>query len=205
MNKTLIIACDGEAASGKSTGAKLVSKKYNLLLINSGLYYRYATKLCIKFKPKRLAPFLKKNLNKISYSKIVKMNLHTEEISKNVTKIAKQKSVRMIINKIQKKQIQQKKRICLEGRDIASKILKKNPKYDIAFYFTCSLNIASKRRWLDLKKKTPFDLLFLSLAPSTTIEFFFNSSPTFLISCSFMKGASAIIITTSFFISLFSL
>ena len=28
MNKSLRIACDGEAASGKSTGAKLVSKKY---------------------------------------------------------------------------------------------------------------------------------------------------------------------------------
>ena len=35
MNKSLIIACDGEAASGKSTGAKLLSKKYKLLLLNS--------------------------------------------------------------------------------------------------------------------------------------------------------------------------
>ena len=39
MNKSLRIACDGEAASGKSTGAKLVSKKYKLFLINSGLLY----------------------------------------------------------------------------------------------------------------------------------------------------------------------
>ena len=31
MNKSLRIACDGEAASGKSTGAKLVSKKYSLV------------------------------------------------------------------------------------------------------------------------------------------------------------------------------
>ena len=37
MKKSLIIACDGEAARGNSTGAKLISKKYNLLLINSGL------------------------------------------------------------------------------------------------------------------------------------------------------------------------
>ena len=34
--KKLIIACDGGAASGKSTAAKLISKKYKLLLINSG-------------------------------------------------------------------------------------------------------------------------------------------------------------------------
>ena len=45
--KKLIIACDGEAASGKSTGAKLLSKKYNLLLINSGLFYRYSSKKII--------------------------------------------------------------------------------------------------------------------------------------------------------------
>ena len=30
--KKLIIACDGESASGKSTASKLVSKKYNELL-----------------------------------------------------------------------------------------------------------------------------------------------------------------------------
>ena len=48
INK-LIIACDGESASGKSTAAKLISKKYKLLLINSGLLYRYASKIIIKF------------------------------------------------------------------------------------------------------------------------------------------------------------
>ena len=42
--KKLIIACDGESASGKSTAAKLISRKYKLLLINSGLLYRYASK-----------------------------------------------------------------------------------------------------------------------------------------------------------------
>ena len=52
QKNSLIIACDGEAASGKSTGAKLISKKYNLLLINSGLFYRYASKIILKDKPK---------------------------------------------------------------------------------------------------------------------------------------------------------
>ena len=50
----LIIACDGESASGKSTAAKLVSKKYKLLLINSGLLYRYCSKLIINHKPKNV-------------------------------------------------------------------------------------------------------------------------------------------------------
>ena len=51
--KKLVIACDGESASGKSTAAKLVSRKYNLLLINSGLIYRYCSKLIIQEKTKK--------------------------------------------------------------------------------------------------------------------------------------------------------
>ena len=56
----LIIACDGESASGKSTAAKLISKKYGLLLVNSGLLYRYASKLIIDHKPKNEVKFLRK-------------------------------------------------------------------------------------------------------------------------------------------------
>ena len=42
-NKKLIIACDGESASGKSTAAKMIAKKYKLLLVNSGLIYRFCS------------------------------------------------------------------------------------------------------------------------------------------------------------------
>ena len=31
----------------------------------------------------------------------------------------------------------------------------KNPRYTVAFYFSCSLDVASYRRWKDLKKKIP--------------------------------------------------
>ena len=60
--KKLIIACDGESASGKSTAAKLVSRKYKLLLINSGLLYRYCSKLVIDNEPKNIITFLKKKI-----------------------------------------------------------------------------------------------------------------------------------------------
>ena len=46
------ISCDGGAATGKSTGAKMISKKYKLKFLSSGLLYRYATYLIIKYKPK---------------------------------------------------------------------------------------------------------------------------------------------------------
>ena len=146
--KKLIIACDGESASGKSTAAKLVSKKYNLLLVNSGLLYRYGSKLIIKHEPKNKFSFLKKKFKNISYKKIAKEKLHSEKISNHVAILAKDKKVRNIINKFQKKIIKTNNKICVEGRDIASKILSKNPKYDIAFYFKCKLKVAIYRRWL---------------------------------------------------------
>jgi len=146
---------DGEAASGKSTGAKLLSKKYNLLLINSGLFYRYSSKMVIQKKPKNIINFLKKELNSISYKKISRQKLHSEKISNHVAILAKNKKVREIINHLQMKIIKANKRICVEGRDIASKILVKNPKYDVAFYFKCNLKVAAYRRWLDLKKLVP--------------------------------------------------
>ena len=53
--------------------------------------------------------------------------MHSQEISNYVGYLAKKKKVRDLINKIQKKIIKQNNRICVEGRDIASKILNKNP------------------------------------------------------------------------------
>ena len=96
--KKLIIACDGESASGKSTAAKLVSKKYRLLLINSGLLYRYCSKLIINYKPKNIVLFLKKEFKTISYKTIAKQKLHSEEISNHVAILSKNKKVREIVN-----------------------------------------------------------------------------------------------------------
>ena len=168
--KKLIIACDGESASGKSTAAKIISKKYGLLLINSGLLYRYASKLVISHKPKNELDFLKKSFKKISYKKISKLKLHSERISNHVPTIARNKKIREIVNKLQKSIIKKNKKICLEGRDIASKILSKNPKYDLAFYFKCNLNIASYRRWLDIKKSVPLKEVKRSLNMRTKTD-----------------------------------
>ena len=173
----LIIACDGESASGKSTAAKLISKKYNLLLINSGLLYRYCSKIVIKKKPKNIFFFLKKKLTKISYKAIAKQKLHSEEISNHVAILAKNKKVREIVNQFQMKIIMMNNRICVEGRDIASKILAKNPKYDLAFYFKCNLEIAAYRRWLDLKKSVPFKEVKKSLKIRTSLDKKRKNSP----------------------------
>ena len=185
----LIIACDGESASGKSTAAKLISKKYRLLLINSGLLYRYASKLVIKNKPKNYISFINNKFKNISYKTIVKQSLHSEQISKHVAILAKNLEIRRIINRFQKKIIKNNKKICVEGRDIASKILAKNPKYDIAFYFKCNIDIASKRRWVDLKKKVPLKDIKRSLNKRTQIDKKRKNSPL-------IKVKNAILIRT---------
>ena len=170
MSKSLIIACDGEAASGKSTGAKLLSKKYKLLLLNSGLLYRYASKILITKKPKKPILYLKTKFKKVSYNLIKKQSLHSQEISNHVGYLAKNKAVREIMRIYQKKIIKKNKRICVEGRDIATKILNKNPRYDLAFYFTCKINIAAKRRWIELKKKVPLKEVKRSLEKRTKMD-----------------------------------
>ncbi len=175
--KKLIIACDGESASGKSTAAKMISKKYKLLLINSGLLYRYCSKILIKNKPKNIIHFLKKNFKNVSYKSIERHKLHSQQISDHVAILAKNKKVREIVNKVQKKIIKSNNRICVEGRDIASKVLAKNPKYDLAFYFKCNLDTASYRRWLDLKKKVSLKAVKHSLKIRTEMDKKRKNSP----------------------------
>ena len=89
----LRIACDGESASGKSTAAKLISKKYKLFCVNSGLLFRYASHLTIKHKPKKIIPFLRKKFKNLNYKYITRLNLHSQKISNHVAILAKQKKL----------------------------------------------------------------------------------------------------------------
>ena len=99
-NKKLQISCDGGAATGKSTGAKMISKKYNLKFLSSGLLYRYAAFLLIKNKPSSETKFLSKKFKKLNYKKLERINLHTQEISSASAKIAKKNKIRKILKNI---------------------------------------------------------------------------------------------------------
>ena len=148
-NNYLQISCDGGASTGKSTGAKMISKKYNLKFLSSGLLYRYAGYLILRFKPKNKIYFLKKKFYKLNYKKIKKINLHTQEISEASAKIAKINKVRQILKNYQLSFVKKYPNCCIEGRDISTKIL---PSSKIKFFFVCSLNKASIRRFKELKK-----------------------------------------------------
>ena len=103
--------------------------------------------------------------------------------------MAKDKKIREIVNKFQNKIIKKNQKICVEGRDIASKILAKNPKYDLAFYFKCNLKTASHRRWLDIKKKVPLKDVKKSLNKRTQMDKRRKNSPL-------IKVKNAILIRT---------
>ena len=146
----LVIAADGSPASGKTTGAKKISKKYGLKFLSSGLLYRFASYQILKYKPKNKISFLKKSFKKLNLKKLNKINLHSATISEHTSIIAKEKKIRIILQLFQKRFAKRYKKVCIEGRDIGTVIL---PKADIKFYFMCNLNTAAKRRFYELRKK----------------------------------------------------
>ena len=148
-NRELKITCDGGASTGKSTGGKLIAKKYKLAFLSSGLLYRYASYLIIKNKPKKKIFFLRKKFKHLNYKKLNDINLHTPEISLYASKIAKLGNVRNILKKYQINFIKKNKGCVLEGRDASTKIL---PNSDVKFFFICDLNTAAIRRYKELRK-----------------------------------------------------
>ena len=151
-HKSISISCDGGAATGKSTGAKMIAKKYKLKFLSSGLLYRYSSFLILKYKPKNKINFLNKRLKKLNYKRIEKINLHTAKISQYSSLIAKNYQIRKILKKFQLNFAKKNKKHCIEGRDISTKIL---PNSDVKFFFKCNLTVASKRRYKELKLLDP--------------------------------------------------
>ena len=148
-NKILRITCDGGAATGKSTGAKLIAKKFNLSYLSSGLLYRYASYMILKKKPKNIESFLKNKFKSLKITSLKKLNLHSQKISAHSAMIAKILKVRIVLKKYQKRYIRKNKRCVLEGRDASTKIL---PSSDVKFFFICNLDVAARRRYKELKK-----------------------------------------------------
>ena len=146
----LLIACDGGAASGKTTGAKLISKKYGLKFLSSGMLYRLASYQLLKYKPKNKILFLKKVFSNLNLNKLNNISLYSAKVSENTSIIAKEKKIRLILKSFQKRFTNKFNKVCIEGRDIGTVIL---PKADIKFFFKCDLNTATKRRFKELKKK----------------------------------------------------
>lgn len=160
MNKNFSIAIDGPAASGKSTVAKIISKRLNIEYIDTGAMYRALTlkvlnenipfsntSSIIKLTKNTIIDF--KNNHIYLDGKKVDKEIRKNIINQHVSQIAKIGQVREELVKIQQN-IARNKKVIMDGRDIGTVVLP-NAKYK--FFIWASLDERAKRRYLELKNK----------------------------------------------------
>lgn len=154
------VAIDGPAGAGKSTIAKLVGKRFNLMYINTGAMYRAVALLS---KEKNVDP---NQVDKI-IDIIEQMDMHFEnddlilngvniqnqitmpEISSVVSNYASIPEVRKKLVKIQR-EMSEKFDVIMDGRDIGTVVLK-NSKFK--FFLTATAEERAKRRYLELTNR----------------------------------------------------
>ncbi len=162
--KNLVIALDGPAGAGKTTIAKLLSEKLDILYLNTGAIYRALGIKCLKcnLNPENEldALFISKNTNiNVTYEngeqqiylddeKLDMNNLHTDIISEYASKISKHIPIRQLCVDIQRK-IASNISIIVDGRDIGSVVL---PNANYKFYLDADVRVRAQRRYNDLVK-----------------------------------------------------
>lgn len=158
--KSLIIAIDGPAGSGKSTVAKLIANKLGLLYIDTGAMYRALTlKAMRKHIDMADAPALvdlakttrielkdKGSFHVFLDGEDVSVPIRTPEVTNNVRYIAGTPGVRHEMVKLQRA-MGEKYGGILEGRDIGTVVF---PDAEYKFYLDASPEKRAKRRHKDL-------------------------------------------------------
>ncbi len=149
------IAIDGPSGVGKSSIAKIISKKLNLVFINTGLMYRAIAYLCLKNKinlenEKEIIEFLNNTKIELLPNEKIKINnqditlfLWNDDISLSASKIAKLKSVRNFCVIKQQQLAKENKGVVMEGRDIGSVVLKDA---ELKIFLTASNEVRVQRR-----------------------------------------------------------
>ena len=129
------IAIDSPAAAGAGTQAKLISKHYNLLHLDTGRCYRYVANIKISTPSKYNYKYLKKKIRKL---KIVDL---------------KDKKIRKLVHSFQKNCANNPPSkfngSCLDGRDITYKIM---PDAEFKFFITANVKTRAYRRYKELKQ-----------------------------------------------------
>ena len=83
------IAMDGSSASGKTTGSKFISKKFNFKLLSSGKLYRYLSYKVIKNNYIYSQSFIRDQSKKITLKKLNNKKLYSPEVTNLASVIAK--------------------------------------------------------------------------------------------------------------------
>lgn len=154
------VAIDGPAGAGKSTIAKLLADKLNLMYINTGSMYRAVTMVALQ---NQIMEDDNDNLEKIIHDMKIEFsgdnlilngediqdNITTPYISNNVSKYAANRVVRKKLVKLQQ-EIAMKNSVVMDGRDIGTVVLK-NAEYK--FFLTASAEERARRRYNELAAK----------------------------------------------------
>ena len=144
------VAIDGSSASGKTTGSKIISKKFKLKLLTSGKLYRFLALKILNNNKKYNPKYVNKIANKIILKDLNSKKIFSQKVTDFATSIAKVKYIRNSLKQFQLNFIKKNNRVVVEGRDIASKIM---PDADLKIFFTCSLREKAKRRLNEYKNK----------------------------------------------------
>jgi len=143
------IAIDGSSASGKTTGSKIIAKKFGFKLLSSGKLYRYLALKILENKNKYNNNFINKVAKNITLKKLKSNKLYDQKVTELSSTIAKKKYIRLKLKKFQLNFAKKNKKIIIEGRDIASKII---PNASLKIFFKCSIKEKAKRRYREFKK-----------------------------------------------------
>ena len=148
------IAIDSPAAAGAGTQAKLISKYYNLLQLDTGRVYRYVANIKITNPSKFNYKNIKKKIEKLKIKDLENKKLLADNVATVASNIAKDKKIRKLVHSFQLKCAynppKKYKGSCLDGRDICSVIV---PDADIKLFITASIKIRAMRRFRELRAK----------------------------------------------------
>ena len=163
MQKFIIIAIDGPAASGKSTLAKYLADKLKFLYVDTGAMYRaityYALKKNILDNEFAIIEAAKSINLTLEYSNgvtnvfidgvDVTNNIRTHEVNAKVSDISKIKGVRIELVKLQQK-FGDKNNLVVEGRDTTTVVF---PNADLKIFLTADVDERARRRHLEFLEK----------------------------------------------------
>ena len=153
LKKNIKVAIDSPAAAGAGTQAKLISKHYNLLYLDTGKIYRIIALNKLKYPKKFHLKFIKKKIKNIKIKDFDNKKLLSDEVGTGASVISKRKSIRKLVHSFQTNFAYNPPKkydgSCLDGRDITYNII---PDADLKFFITANLKTRAKRRFIELKR-----------------------------------------------------
>jgi cytidylate kinase len=192
--KKIKVAIDSPAAAGAGTQAKLISKYYNLLYLDTGKIYRLIANLKLKNPKKFTYVYIKKKIRNLKIKDLQKKELLSDKIGISASMIAKNKKIRNLVHNFQIKNAYYPPKkyngSCLDGRDITYKII---PDANFKFFITANVKTRALRRYKELKqlkKKISFNEVLKSIKKRDKSDYNRKISPL-------KKTADSILINTT--------